>query len=160
MSLIEQSKVKINIVDLGDERKLSFQGVIDEEFSFNQLKGNASKYLVDFKGLKGINSCGIREWIHFVEGLGGNVKIEYYNCPQVVVQQMNMVSGFLTSNAEVKTFYAPYFCEESDEEKLILLKAEQIIDGKAPELSHEVDGEKVELEFDAIEEQYFKFLSK
>lgn len=159
MSLIELNKVKIEIVDSESTRTLVFDGVIDEDFTYSQLKCDSSKFVVDFDNLNGINSCGIREWINFVESLGDSVEIEYNNCPQIVIQQMNMVSGFLTKNAKVIDFYAPYFCEETDEEKMILINASEVINGKAPEKTLEMNGDSVELEFDAIEEQYFKFLN-
>jgi len=154
-------KLKYNIKSDGNVRMISFTGSIDEEFDFSPLNQNIGKiYKIDFNELKMINSCGIREWIRFVESLGSGVQITYYNCPQIIVQQFNMVAGFLSSNAKVATFYAPYFCEESDEEEVVLLDASQIVNLKAPKKTTIVDGSEVELEFDAIEEQYFHFLKR
>ena len=68
---------------------------------------------------------------------------------------MNMVKGFLSENAKVISFYAPYYDEEADEEVKVLLKTDQIIDGKAPLMKND-NGD--ELEFDGIEATYFKFL--
>ena len=157
----DMPKLKVNIIADGDTRMISFTGSIDEEFNFLPLNQNKGKiYKFDFNELKMINSCGIREWIRFVESLGSGVQIIYYNCPQIIVQQFNMVAGFLTANAKVATFYAPYFCEESDEEEAIILDATQIVNFKAPKKTTLVDGSEVELEFDAIEEQYFNFLKR
>lgn len=158
MSTLKLNKVEIQIEENDSLKTLTFIGSIDEEFDFKDLISDATQLIVDFKGLKMINSCGIREWINYIEKQGSNTKIIYINCPQIIIQQMNMVSGFLTENAEVKSFYAPYYCEDSDEEKMILLESQNITDGKAPVITQEVNGENVELEFDAIEEQYFKFL--
>jgi hypothetical protein len=154
-------KLKFSIKADGDTRMISFTGSIDEEFDFSLLNQNKGKlYKFDFNELKMINSCGIREWIRFIESLGSDVQIIYYNCPQIIVQQFNMVAGFLSSNAKVATFYAPYFCEETDEEEAILLDSTQVVNLKAPKKTTIVDGSEVELEFDAIEEQYFHFLKR
>lgn len=158
MTVINQSKAQINLEDQGSTRNISISGIIDEEFSYKELLGDFSQMSVDFKELKVINSCGIREWINFIEKLGNAVEISYHNCPQIIIQQMNMVAGFLSKNAKVISFYAPYYCEESDEEKMVLLESKNIENNKAPVITQDVNGESVELEFDAIEEQYFKFL--
>lgn len=158
MTVINQNKVQINLEDQGSTRNITISGIIDEEFNFKELLGDFSQMSVDFKELKVINSCGIREWINFIEKLGSTTEISYHNCPQIIIQQMNMVAGFLSKNAKVISFYAPYYCEESDEEKMVLLESKNIENNKAPVITQEVNGESVELEFDAIEEQYFKFL--
>jgi len=133
-----------------------FSGSINEDFTYKNLIGDASaKYIFDLEGVTLLNSCGIREWIKFINELPENSQLEYHNCPTVVVLQMNMVKGFLTANAKVASFYAPYYDEEADEEVKILLTTDQVVDGKAPQIKND-DGE--ELEFDGIEATYFKFL--
>ncbi len=155
------SKVKISLKMEGDIRLISLTGIIDEDFEYQSLLENPGKfYKIDFNEIKMINSTGIREWIRFIEKLGPSVEFQYFNCPHIIIQQMNMVSGFLTKNAKVISFYAPYFCEETDEEEHILLQATDIKNFKAPVRTIEVDGHEVELDFDAIEDQYFKFLKR
>lgn len=155
------SELKVVIKSEGDTRFLAFTGNIDENFDFAQLLGNPGKiYKVDFNEVKMINSCGIREWIRFVEKLGTSAEMNYYNCPHIIIQQMNMVAGFLRPTSKVHSFYAPYYCEETDEERHILLNSAQIINFKAPVQTLNVDGQDIELEFDGIEEQFFKFLKR
>jgi anti-sigma regulatory factor (Ser/Thr protein kinase) len=133
-----------------------FSGSINEDFTFNNLIGERSnKYIFDLESVNLLNSCGIREWIKFINELPEDCEIEYHHCPTVVVLQMNMVKGFLTANAKVISFYAPYYDEEADEEIKVLLKTEQVNDGKAPEVKND---EGNDLEFDGIEATYFKFL--
>jgi hypothetical protein len=161
MATIEMGKLRVDIVNEGDKRKLSIFGNINEDLDIQKIsqdKGNS--YIVDFGGVKMINSCGIREWIRFVEAIGKNTPIEYHNCPQIIVQQMNMVAGFLSAQAKVISFYAPYFCEDNDEERHVLIQTSQVVGGKAPKVTTQVNGQTVEMEFDAIEDQYFKFLKK
>ena len=155
------SKLKVNLKSDGDIRLISLTGIVDEDFEYEPLLENPGKiYKIDFNELKMINSTGIREWIRFVEKLGSAVEFQYFNCPHIIIQQMNMVAGFLTKNAKVLSFYAPYFCEETDEEEHILLQSSEIKNFKAPLRTIKVDGQEVELEFDAIEDQYFKFLKR
>jgi hypothetical protein len=155
------SNLKVNSRIEKDNIYLGFTGAIDESFEYaNLINPSAKVYNIDFNELKMINSTGIREWIRFIEKLGSNVQFNYFNCPHYVIQQMNMVKGFLSSNAKVLSFYAPYYCEEADQEKQVLLDAKQIVNFKAPVIKMMVDGEEVEMEFDGIEEQFFKFLKK
>jgi len=140
----------------GDSIELKFSGAINEDFIYDELVQNKfSKYIFDLNKVSLLNSCGIREWVKFLKELGDNVSLTYRNCPQMVVLQMNMVKGFLTENATVESFYAPYFNEDDDEEVKILLNTSEIIDGKAPEKKS--DSGSV-LEFDGVEETYFRFL--
>ena len=50
--------------------------------------------------------------------------------------------------------------EETDDEEMVLLNAVDIKNNQAPQKTTSVNGEEYEMEFDAIEEQYFKFLKK
>jgi hypothetical protein len=161
MSTIQMGQLKFNYENQGSDLKLSVEGSINEDLQIDKLTDlNGSKIVIDMNNVKMINSCGIREWIRMVEKFGNSVSIEYQNVPQIVVQQMNMIAGFLSKNAKVTTFYAPYFIEDLDEEKQVLLRAEDIKDFKAPKQKATVDGNEYELDFDAIEEQYFRFLKR
>ena len=134
----------------------SFKGAINEDFTFDNLLGHESeKYKFNLEEVSLLNSCGIREWIKFINQLPSASTLEYHNCPTVMVLQMNMVKGFLTDNAKVISFYAPYYDESKDEEIKVLLTADQVQNNQAPEIKND-DGE--ELEFDGIEATYFKFL--
>lgn len=154
-------QLKFNYEIQGSNLRLSVEGSINEDLQIDKLSElNGSTIVIDMNNVKMINSCGIREWIRMVEKFGSSVSIEYRNVPQIVIQQMNMIAGFLSKNAKVTTFYAPYFIEDLDEEKQVLLRAEDIRDFKAPKQKTTVDGNEYELDFDAIEEQYFRFLKR
>lgn len=151
-------KLTIDIEGDSNIMSLSFKGNIDEDFAWKDLLKQKSKnYIIDFNGVTLLNSCGIREWIHFLNHLGSDSQVTYINCPPVIIHQMNIVAGLLSQNAIVETFYAPYFDEEEDQEVLKLLKVCDIKNGKAPRMVSETTGR--DLEFDGIEKQYFHFIS-
>lgn len=139
-----------------DKVEAVFVGQIDEDADFSPLNGKTSSAMVfDLEGVDLINSCGIRDWIEFQKSLPQDMKIVYRKCPQVIVEQLNIVKGFVRENSEIESFYAPYYNEDKDEEVKILLKPSQVVEGKAPTLK---DDDGNELEFDEIEAQYFSFL--
>lgn len=142
----------------GDQAVIEFEGIIDEDALFDKIKSlNLKSYVFDFEKVKLINSCGIREWIKYLDELGPSTVV-YRNCPQIIIEQINMVHGFIKKGSRVETFFAPYFCEECDDEKKVLLKDTEIINGVAPEKNCAKCSSK--LEFDAIPKQYFAFLTQ
>ena len=161
MNTIEMGQLTLNIEGTEDTLFVTVMGSINEDLQIEKLTHLTSpKIIFDLEQVKMINSCGIREWIRFIEFLGSTVNLEYINVPQIVIQQMNMISGLLTKNAKVTSIFAPYFIEDLDEEKQILLNSADIVDFKAPVINTNIDGTDYNLDFDAIEEQYFKFLKR
>ncbi|MCX6109989.1 MAG: hypothetical protein NTZ90_10355 [Proteobacteria bacterium] len=151
------SKFHVTATEKSGEAQLSFAGVIDEDVDFTQIKLPECKvYTFNFDGVKGINSCGIREWVHFSESLPAAAKLVYQNCTQIIIEQINMVAGFFRAGSEVQNFYAPYFCESCDREQKVLITAAAVAGLAAPSVN--CPECKAEMEFDAIEEQYFRFL--
>ena len=152
------NQLNLNVQIQGETAIISLVGVINEDAQFDKIQSlNLKKYIFDFDKITLINSCGIRDWIKFLQSLG-SVEIHYENCPQIIIEQINMVHGFITPNTKITTFYAPYFCDKCDSEKKIKLKAADILMGKAPVETCPTC--KDILEFDALEKQYFHFLSQ
>ncbi len=151
-------KLIINIKDVDGGKIVDFLGPIDEDSTFDEIlnldKGNIT---FDFEKVSLINSCGIREWVQFIESLGEGTTFSYINCRQIIIEQINMVKGFIREGAKVDSFYAPYYCESCDKEFKIHLKYSQVLDAKAPAIKCPECGDS-ELEFDAIEAQYFQFI--
>lgn len=157
------SQFKVTKNQEGEGVTFVFEGSIDEDAVFSGLEtGEASNVTLDLDNVKSINSCGIREWIKWIKTIPGNSEITYRKCPKVIVDQINMVAGFLPDNASVESFYVPYFSEDSGNEKMVLFqKGKEFSDNgvDAPEeFTDEETGE--ELEMDVIESKYFKFLNK
>ncbi len=142
---------------------LSFSGSVDEDASFSGVEfGAHSQVVLDLENISAINSCGIREWIKWLQTAPEGTKLVYRNCPKVIVDQINMVSGFLPPHAEVESFYVPYYSEASGAEKMILFKKGVDFNGgeiEAPETIQDPESGE-EMEMDVIEAKYFKFLKK
>lgn len=150
-------KLTLNKQILGDVLNVELIGPIDEDADFKELKGLEQKTIsFDFKQVGLINSCGIREWIKFLDSIPEKCTIVYNNCPQIIIEQINMVHGFFRKGSVIKSFYAPYFCDTCNKEEKVHLKTEQIKSKKAPKLECPKCGSS--MEFDAIEAQYFSFL--
>jgi len=139
----------------GKKINAELSGAINEDASLEQIPSGFEQYVFDFNNVNLINSCGIRDWIGLLDRLGSNVKITYKRCPQIIIEQINMVKGFIRPNTSIENFYAPYFDPEPDQEIKVLIKTSDIQNGKAPVMKN---GKGEPLEFDAIEDQYFFFL--
>lgn len=132
-----------------------FSGAIDEDSDFSLITSSEKNIIFDFDNVTLINSCGIREWINFQETIDKSCQLHYKNCPQVIVEQMNIIKGFVRSGGIIDSFYAPYYDEKTDREVKKLITPLDVVDSKAPELKND-EGDI--LEFDDIEAQYFNFL--
>ncbi|HXH30444.1 MAG TPA: hypothetical protein VNJ01_06505 [Bacteriovoracaceae bacterium] len=152
-------RLSINKQILQDELKVELVGTIDEDVDFRELLGLEQKTVsFDFNQVSMINSCGIREWIRFLEKIPPGTHVVYNNCPQIIIEQINMVHGFFRAGASINSFYAPYFCEKCGKETKVHLRSDQVKNRKAPAVNCQTCAEA--MDFDAIEAQYFNFLGK
>ena len=140
------------------ENGIFVTGIIDEHSNFKDIFAGIKEFCtIDMAGIQRINSCGVREWTKAVSN--SNLKLEYINCPTVVVEQFNMVPEFLGKIAEVKSFYARYYCEDCDIEKDFLLDVKNCFPDKnnitPPEVICECGSP---FEFDDDESEFFLFL--
>ncbi len=136
----------------------NISGQIDEDADLGSMTVDGkTKVIFNLNDVTMINSCGIRDWVEFQKNIDDATEIVYRNCPQVIIEQLNIIKGFIKSGGVVESFYAPYYDEKNDKEIKILLTPSEVVDGKAPVKKNE-DGE--ELDFDEIELQYFNFLKK
>lgn len=152
------SKFTANISLQNGQATIKLDGVMDEDMDLGSLEQIKEEQLTfDFGGVTSINSCGIRDWITCLSNFE-NQKVTYQNCPQVIIEQMNMVKGFLPESAEILSFYAPFYCEACDSEEKVLLTSDAVQDKKAPKNLKCSSCGQEGLEFDALEGQYFHFL--
>ncbi len=147
----ETSGLKIELS--GSQAKLT--GVLDENASLAPLEKLSGSVTISFQGVERVNSCGVRDWVELLKKLSG-CQITYSECSPVIVKQLNAVPDFAGS-AKIESFFAPYFCEATDSEVMVLLKPSDVLSGQPPERKS-ANGET--LTFDEIAAKYFSFLSR
>jgi hypothetical protein len=155
------SKFELKMQASGDELKVAISGIIDEDVDFSAYKfADSKKVEIDFKGVKSINSCGIREWIKWLAPTK-SAQLTFINCPKIIIDQINMVDGFLPSNGKVLSFFVPYYNDENGSEKNVLYKyGQEFSEGTVTPPAKVVDDSGAEMEMDVIESKYFKFIKK
>ncbi|MCK6547394.1 hypothetical protein L6R52_16210 [Myxococcota bacterium] len=111
-------------------RTVLLSGCITEEADFlplTSLSGDDPLRL-DLSGVEQINSCGVREWIHFVTCLTRGARpFELLRCSPAIVRQLNMISNF-RGGGLIRSVMLPYYCADCSKEQHRLLE----LNGGAP----------------------------
>lgn len=99
------------------------RGEITEEADFSGVVSAAKQRVVlNLAGVQRINSCGVREWIGFLQRLEGKAEtVELELCSPVMVRQLSMIAT-MRGSAAVTSILVPYFCEECDDERTLPLE--------------------------------------
>ncbi len=139
---------------------LEVTGNIDEDSNFQPPDvGGAASVILDLDKVTAINSVGIREWIKWVKTMPAAAKLSVRRCPKIIVDQINMVAGFLPPGTTVESFYVPYYADGSGEEKMVLFNnGTEFKNGEIFAPAEVKDGSGEAMEMDVIEAKYFKFL--
>ncbi len=158
---IEFSQLSIEIEETDSQVVYYFSGDVNENFNQADVPLiSRNRIVLDLKGVENFNSCGIREWIYFIRSLTGKGSIYFRNCSIATVDQINMIPDSL-GGASIESFYAPYFCQEHGE-SIQLIEVEKNRDDLmhlvAPTFKCSECGK--DLEFDALEESYFMFITQ
>lgn len=155
------SKFEIKLDRSGPVVKVTMIGIIDEDVDFSKYKlEGAEQVVIEMEHIKSINSCGIREWIRWINEVP-NATVEYHLCPKIIIDQINMVQGFLPNHGVVKSFYVPFYSDDSGVEKNVLFKQGTEFDHSGLKSVPSIkDDSGQEMEMDVVESKYFKFLKK
>ena len=156
---LDFGKLSIDIVQAGTTTVYRFKGEVDESFQSKKVPHPKTPQAVfELGAIDNFNSCGIREWIYFIRDIDPSVKVTFKECSVAMIDQINMVPES-KGHASIESFFAPYFSASKGEVNKLITK-DQIAaiakTGKAPAFADE--GGKP-LEFDALEESYFMFLT-
>ena len=154
------ASLKITPIEKGKSLQLLFEGRIDEDATFPKLGPNFSEITIDWSGVKAINSCGIREWLRWIGGVPHTTSVKYTNCSRIIVNQINMIDGFLPRGGKVESFFVPYYCEpcESITSLLFSHKKEPTQQPQTPPATAECETCKRPAELDVVGSSYFRFL--
>ena len=148
---------------------LKFEGSIDEDSEFPTIgESEVDQIVIDLKGVKGINSVGIREWMNWIRPLATGAQVTLVAAPKPMVFQFNMVDGFVPNKAKVISFFVPFFCETCDKEQEILFtvgKDVVVQNGNVnitfdPKAANICDSSNCAVEMDVSLAKYFQFLKK
>ena len=95
----------------GEAVRLRLKGSIDDEVDLKARIGAAAKtFLVHCAGLKRINSIGVKNWVTtFREHEKNGVRLEFFECPPAIVQQLNSYQNFACGGT-VHSILLPYAC--------------------------------------------------
>ena len=139
---------------------VKLSGVIDEDNELNELvdKITGTTAVIDLGDIERINSCGVRDWVNWLGKIEDHASVVLVESSPAIVAQINLVNNF-TGTGVVKSFYVPYFCDVCDEEKVLLVEANDM--GPPPHEPPVCRCDECEgvMEFDDMPDSYFAFLS-
>lgn len=135
------------------------EGEINQDSDFaGQIKVDGKRVLVNCKGIRAINSVGVKHWISFFNGLRQQkVEIHFTECSCPMVYQINLMPNYALLQ-EVDSFYSTFLCEKCENEEQVLLFPKKL-DPKnlvLPQVACSKCGGSCDL--DELPAEYFNFL--
>jgi len=143
-------------------------GEMNEDVNFSEisqlilnLNPSVKNLLFDLRGVQSLNSGGVRSWILFIEQVRSRYACQFKNVNELFVEQASMLTNFFGRNsASIESFEGPYFCSHCKTRTIHMLKPTDVRMTKQsftpPSFKCEqCDGD---LEFDALEDEYFNFM--
>ncbi|WP_413560380.1 hypothetical protein [Bdellovibrio sp. HCB209] len=107
----------------GSSYEMFLEGPISEKTALYDYNiKNATELILNLEKVTFINSIGVKNWINWTLKIPSQATITLIKCPFVIVNQVNIVHGFLPNRARVQSFFAPFICESCSTEKIELLE--------------------------------------
>lgn len=133
----------------------------DDHIDFGQLNlGFVTEVDINFDRVTSINSKGIKKWIEWISRFSKGTEVRFHKVPKVIIDQINMVMDFLPENGAVKSFYVPYFSDESGEERVVLVTFGKDYDNVSISMPEVKDSRGNVMYPDVHERKYFSFLKR
>lgn len=140
------------------ENTFYLKGVITNLEDFKVLlELDSPEIILNFKEVRRINSFGTGVLNRLLSQLGKNSKMIFEECPPSIVYQL-AYNYKVMPNFEVKSVYAPYYCEDCGNEESVFVKISEL-DPENPQLKDRPCTCGSSLEFDDVPEIYFLFLT-
>lgn len=148
----------------GEDVYLSLSGVIDELSSLPTFEEVQGRLYIELEHLTMINSIGCRNWVQWfrdkVRAKGG---VSLVKCSPAIINQVNILTGFLPQGVDVDSFFVPYFCDECGyEEQMLLTRGTDFNDGQllADVVERACPACGALMAPDIIKKRYFQFILK
>jgi hypothetical protein len=117
--------------------------------------------VIDLAEVERINSCGVRDWVNWLGRVEAKpAKVVLVECSPPIVAQINLVTNFV-GGGTIKSFYAPYFCAECNQEKVLLVDVADVAGARTGEVDPPTcrcDDCDLVMDFDDLPDSYFAFL--
>jgi predicted RNA-binding Zn-ribbon protein involved in translation (DUF1610 family) len=157
--------LKIHITSEGPDVTIAFEGVLDESSQLPELSEPVKGVLrLDLEKLTLINSMGIHKWITWMRHRTNmQASMVLFNCRPVVINQINILRGFLPEFARVDSFFVPYSCENCGfDEKLLMTRDVDFDDQRHVKYAMEKTCPSCGgvLALDIMHQRYFNFIHK
>jgi hypothetical protein len=148
-------KLQIRTKTEHDGIHVFFSGPLNEDASLQIVQAQPdSKLHLHLDELTMINSAGIRKWLQWVGGHIGE-SWQVWGCPPHLINQLNMIQGFLPTKAKVQSFYVVYYSVITNEQFKLLIDRDKWDQENAIEVPVDSLGNPMEPDF--LEDTFFKF---
>lgn len=112
----------MNTKTSGTVIEISVEGPISEKASLFEINLQTFKEIrLNMSKVTFINSIGVKNWILWTYRIPADAKLYLDECPFVIVNQINIVHGFIPKNAVVTSFLAPFLCDNCSHEQTVKL---------------------------------------
>lgn len=117
--------------------------------------------VIRFANVTLMNSYGIKLWCKWAMDHKHLPQIFLDECPFVFAKNFASIRGFLGPNMKVRSFYVPFYNDESHETKNALMSLNQdFTDDGFYNIPKVVDSKGSPMEIDVDKKSYFQFLKK
>ncbi|MCM2280284.1 MAG: hypothetical protein NDI61_00400 [Bdellovibrionaceae bacterium] len=158
--------MQISVTSTKDGAIFHLSGFLDENVRFESVKVPPLVNLIfDLGEVALINSIGIRSWVNWMKSMRDR-SFTFRNCSKAMVDQINILDGFLPPGSFVESFYVPYHCDNCDgSEKVLFRQGREFEKGTADRAERVAPPANVTcvkcggpMVMDVIESKYFRFL--
>ncbi|MEK2690813.1 hypothetical protein [Bdellovibrio sp. GT3] len=123
----------------GDAIEIFLEGPISEKTELFDVKiQNFKNIKLNLSKVTFINSIGVKNWISWTVRFSLGTKLVMEECPYVIVNQVNIVHGFVPKGTVIASFIAPFLCESCAFEMTMKLENDVHYKYAVNQLPHEV----------------------
>lgn len=140
---------------------VELNGTIEENVNFDELIGPFKGELtVKCRGITRINSVGVKTWMRYFQNLKMQGKnFRFIDCPQPVIEQLNMISNF-ACGGEVVSVLLPFSCLKCQNEFVANIQTQELKSAGLQVPAVKCEKEACAARFDDDPEEYLYFLEE